>query len=100
MTKTPDLPPYEPPDTFRLEMKARSALKLANIELDLPTAAALLTIAVDHFADHPPEAFLGLCGRLQACSLAALEAGALCPRCRAERAVIAGERQACAWCAS
>jgi hypothetical protein len=82
-------------DGIAVEYRIREALHKAGIRLDLIHAGALLSIAIDHYAEHPQEGFLALMAELQSASLLGLEAGALCRVCRAEL----GAGGVCRWCA-
>lgn len=78
---------FQTGEIFKLELEVRYALKELGRSTDLLMANALLSIAADQFADHPPDLLANLMRGLQTASREGLEAGALCRnyRCRAAK---------------
>ena len=101
MTKTIPAAGPSGPDLMLLETRIRSALYEHSIKLDLDSAAALLSIAIDHFAAHPPPLFMKMVADLPRAANHAWSIGALCPTCRAE---LGRDKRtgalACEWCKS
>lgn len=78
---------------FEAELAVRKALLEKGVKLDLATACALLSIAIDHFADHRQDELFKLIVDLYSCAVRAWRAGDLCRKCRTEL-----QAGTCSWC--
>lgn len=80
-------------EIFEAECAVRTALLAADVKLDIVTASALLSIAIDHFADRSPVGLFEVLNDLYSYAVLAWRSGDLCRACRTEL-----QAGICSWC--